>query len=180
MHGRSDRESAPLRNIGPVTIATPGDCQIVITRIFDAPRALVFDAWTKAEHVAHWWDPSGVPLAVCEIDLRPNGAFRWINRAPDGGEGYTFTGNYREIAPPEKLVFTVRMYPAGQPPSDLSPSSADEGATLVFTEEGKKTKLTMTMKFATKQDRDALLQMRVDAGTAQTLENLAAYLPTIR
>ena len=166
MDGRSDRESAPLKKIGPVKITTPGDRQIVVTRIFDAPRAVVFEAWTKAEHVTHWWDPSGMPLAVCEIDLRPNGAFRWVNRAPDGGEGHQFTGTYREIAPPERLVFG-------------DPSSPEQVATLVFTEEGEKTKLTLTIECATKKDRDALLQMRVDAGTAQTLENLAAYLPTI-
>ena len=166
MDGRGDRQTAPVSNIGPVTITTPGDRQIVVTRLFDAPRALVFEAWTKAEHVARWWDPSGVPLAVCEIDLRPSGAFRWVNRAPDGGEGHSFAGIYREITPPEKLVFT-------------SPASPESGATLVFTEEGKKTKLTMTIQCATREDRDAMLQMRVDAGTAQTLENLAAYLPTI-
>jgi uncharacterized protein YndB with AHSA1/START domain len=152
-----------VHNIGPVTITTPGDRQIVVTRLFDAPRGLVFEAWTKAEHVTHWWDPSGTSLAVCEIDLRPNGNFRWVNRAPDGGEGHSFSGTYREIAPPEKLVFT----------------GAAGAASLVFTEEGKKTKLTMTIECATAEDREALLQMRVDAGTAQTLENLAAYLPTI-
>jgi uncharacterized protein YndB with AHSA1/START domain len=166
MDGRSDTDAAPLNNIGPVTITTPGDHQIVVTRLFDAPRALVFEAWTKAEHVAHWWDPSGVPLAVCEIDLRPGGAFRWVNRAPDGGEGHSFAGIYREIVPPEKLVFAA-------------PDSPDRGATLTFTEDGKKTKLTITMECGSKQERDAMLQMRVDAGTAQTLENLAAYLPTI-
>ena len=166
MDGRGDRETAPLNNIGPVTITTPGDRQIVVTRLFDAPRSLVFEAWTKAEHVAHWWDPSGVPLAVCEIDLRRGGAFRWVNRAPDGGEGYSFGGIYREIAPPEKLVFTA-------------PDSPDRGSTLIFAEEGKKTRLTITIQCASKQERDAMLQMRVDAGTAQTLENLAAYLPTI-
>ena len=165
MDGRGDSEIAPVNNFGAVTIKTPGDRQIVVTRLFDAPRAVVFEAWTKAEHVVHWWDPSGVPLAVCEIDLRPNGAFRWVNRAPDGGEGHSFTGIYREIVPPEKLVFT-----------DVSVQS---GATLVFTEEGKQTRLTMTIECATSKDRDALLQMRVDAGTAQTLENLAAYVSTI-
>jgi uncharacterized protein YndB with AHSA1/START domain len=161
--GRGDREIALVNHIGAVTITTPGDRQIVVTRLFDAPRPVVFQAWTKAEHVAHWWDPSGVPLAVCEIDLRPNGAFRWVNRAPDGGEGHSFAGTYREIVPPEKLVFAGL---AGI-------------ATLVFTEDGKKTKLTMTIECATSKDRDALLLMRVDAGTAQTLENLAAYLLTI-
>ena len=166
MDGKRDRESGLVNNIGPVTITTPGDRRIVITRMFDALRAVVFEAWTTAEHVTHWWDPSGVPLAVCEIDLRPNGAFRWVNRAPDGGEGHSFAGIYREIDPPGKLVFTAL-------------DSPDRGATLVFTEEGRKTKLTITMDCASKQERDAMLQMRVDAGTAQTLENLAAYLPTI-
>ena len=165
MDGRGDRERAPLNNFGAVTITTPGERQIVVTRLFDAPRGLVFEAWTKAEHVTHWWDPSGRPLAVCEIDLRPNGAFRFVNRAPDGGEGYSFGGIYREIAPPGKLVFG-------------SPSSSGV-STLVFTEQGEKTKLTMTIECATKQERAALLQMRVDAGTARTLDNLAAYLPTI-
>ena len=89
--------------------------------------------------------------------------------APDGGEGYSFTGIYREIAPPEKLVFTVRLFPSGPEPV----------GTLVFAEDGKKTKLTMTIECMTKKDRDSLLQMRIDAGTAQTLENLAAYLPKI-
>jgi uncharacterized protein YndB with AHSA1/START domain len=163
---RGARERVPVNNIGPVTITTPSDRQIVVTRLFDAPRALVFEAWTKAEHVAHWWDPSGVPLAVCEIDLRPNGVFRWVNRSPDGGEGHTFTGNYREIVPPERLTFTP-------------PSSPEQVSTLVFTEEGKKTRLTITIECATKEERDAMLRMGVDAGTAQTLANLAAYLPTI-
>jgi uncharacterized protein YndB with AHSA1/START domain len=166
---RSDKNRSLVKNIGTARITTPTDREIVITRIFDAPRTVVFEAWTNAEHVAHWWDPSGVPLAVCEIDLRQNGAFRWVHRAPDGDEGHSFRGIYREIVPPEKLVFTVRMFP----------SSPEPVGTLVFTEDGKKTKLTMTIKCATDKDRDALLQMRIDAGTVQTLENLAAYLSTI-
>jgi uncharacterized protein YndB with AHSA1/START domain len=154
-----------VNDLAPVTITTPGDSQIVVTRLFDAPRALVFEAWTEAEHVAHWWDPSGAPLAVCEIDLRSNGAFRFVNRAPDGGVGHSFSGIYREIAPPGRLV--------------LASSSGPGHSTLVFTEEGNKTRLTMTIECSTRKDRDLLLQMRVDAGTARTLDNLAAYLPTI-
>jgi len=113
--------------------------------------------------------PERRSLAICAIDLRPNGAFRWVHRAPDGGEGHSFTGIYREIAPPERLVFTVRMFP----------SSPEPVGTLIFTEDGKKTKLTMTIECATNKDRDALLQMRIDAGTAQTLENLAKFLSMI-
>ena len=159
------RKTAGTNNIGAVTISIPDDRRIVITRLFDAPRALVFEAWTRAEHVAHWWDPSGLPLAVCEIDLRPNGAFRWVNRGPDGGEGHSFTGIYREIEPPGKLVFASQSGPGH--------------STLLFTEEGTKTRLTITIECATSQERDLLLQMRVDAGTAKTLENLAAYLPMV-
>lgn len=151
-----------MNNIGSVTIATPGESQIVITRHFEAPRAIVFEAWTKAEHVSCWWDPSGLPLAICEIDLRPNGAFRWVNRSPEGGEGYAFEGIYKEIEPPGKLVFASLSGPGH--------------STLIFTEEGKGTRLTITIECATRQERETLLQMRVDAGTAQTLENLSAYL----
>lgn len=158
-------ETVQVNNLGPVTIKTPGDREIVIMRLFDAPRALVFEAWTKAEHVTHWWDPSGLPLAVCEIDLRPNGAFRWVNRAPGGGEGYAFAGIYKEIEPPRKLVFAS--------------SSGPGYSTLIFAEEGQRTRLTISIECATAQEREFLLQMRIDAGTAQTLENLAAYLPAI-
>jgi uncharacterized protein YndB with AHSA1/START domain len=154
-----------MKNTGMFSVTTPTDREIVMTRLFDAPRSVVFDAWTKAEHVAHWWDPSGVPLSVCEIDLRPNGAFRWVNRGPNGVE-YPFTGTYREIMAPERLVFTARTFQ----------SSPESVATLIFSEDGGKTKLTMTIECQSIEDRDALLQMRVDAGTARTLENLADYL----
>jgi uncharacterized protein YndB with AHSA1/START domain len=157
-----------MMNIEGAAISTPTDRTIEITRQFDAPRSLVFEAWTKPEHVAHWWDPSGSPLAACEIDLRPNGAFRWVNRGANG-EGHAFAGTYQEIDAPEKLVFTVQMFAAGAEPI----------ATLVFTDLGATTRLSITMECTSKQDRDAMLRMRIDTGTAQTLENLAAYLPSL-
>jgi len=86
----------------------PSDPEIAITRAFDAPRSVVFDAWTKAEHVARWWDPSPVRLAVCEIDLRPNGAFRFVHQGADGSK-QSFTGIYREIVPSERLVFSTHL-----------------------------------------------------------------------
>jgi uncharacterized protein YndB with AHSA1/START domain len=156
-----------MKNTETFTVTTPTDYEIVLTRIFDAPRAAVFEAWTQAEHVANWWDPSGVPLSVCEIDLRPNGAFRWVNRAH--GMEHAFTGTYSEITAPERLVFAVRIIP----------SRPDPVATLVFSEAGGKTKLTMTIECKSVGDRDALLQMRIDVGTARTLENLGEYLDRI-
>jgi uncharacterized protein YndB with AHSA1/START domain len=168
MPARNDREEPVMENTGRAKVTMPSEREIVIERVFDAPRALVFEAWTKAEHVAHWWDPSGTPLAVCEIDLRPGGAFRFVNGGADGAK-YPFTGFYREITPPARLVF-------GTP----SPASNDEsGATLVFSEHAGKTTLTMTIACQSKADRDALLQMRVDVGTTKTLDNLDEYLRAI-
>ena len=149
-------------------VTMPSDREIVITRSFDAPRAVVFDTWTRAEHVARWWDPSRAPLAVCEIDLRPNGAFRFINQGPDGPKT-PFVGIYREISPPARLVFTTRTTPSG----------AESVGTLVFSEHEGRTILTMTIACQSAADRDALLKMRVDVGTSRTLENLAEYLGTI-
>jgi uncharacterized protein YndB with AHSA1/START domain len=149
-------------------VTTPSEREIVITRVFDAPRTVVFDAWTKTEHVVHWWDPSGVPLAICEIDLRPGGAFRFVNGGPGGAE-HPFAGTYREIVPPERLVFVPQN----------SPSDTESFALLTFHESEGKTTLTLTMMCATRVDRDALLKMGVDVGTIRTLDNLEEYLKSI-
>jgi uncharacterized protein YndB with AHSA1/START domain len=156
-------------NLRGAKVTTPSDREIVITREFDAPRAVVFDAWTKAEHIGRWWDPSRAPLAVCEIDLRPNGTFRFVTSGPDGMK-HPFAGTYREIEPPGRLVFTART----------SPSGAESVGTLVFSDHEGGTMLTMTIACASRADRDALLQMRVDVGTTRTLDNLDAYLRTDR
>jgi uncharacterized protein YndB with AHSA1/START domain len=148
-------------------VTTPSDREIVIARPFNAPRTTVFNAWTKAEHIAQWWDPSGVPLAVCEVDLRPDGAFRFVHQGPDGPK-HPFTGVYREIAAPARLVFTTP-----------SPSGAESVGTLVFTERQGRTTLTMTIECRSMADRDALLKMRIDVGTARTLDNLDEYLGTM-
>jgi uncharacterized protein YndB with AHSA1/START domain len=157
-----------MKYAGGFNVTLPSDREILLTRTFDAPCAAVFEAWTKAEHVKHWWDPSGVPLSCCEIDLRPGGSFRWVNSA-QGGE-HAFTGTYREITAPERLVFTVKILP----------SSPDALTTLIFSQEGSGTKLTMRIECASIEDRDALLQMRVDAGTRSTLDNLAMYLDRVK
>ena len=156
-----------MDNKTAATVTTPSDREIVITREFDAPREVVFEAWTRAEHVAHWWDPNGAPLAICEIDLRPNGAFRFVNQGPDG-IAHPFTGTYREIAPPGRLVFVTPASPAG----------AETVGTLVFSEHKGKTTLTITMACPSPAHRDAMLKMRVDVGTARTLDNLEDYLRT--
>jgi uncharacterized protein YndB with AHSA1/START domain len=152
---------------GRATVTMPSDREIVITREFDAPRILVFEAWTQPEHVAQWWDPSGAPLAECEIDLRPHGAFRFVHKGPDGPT-HPFMGTYREITAPARLVFSTRV----------SPSGAEAIGTLVFTEREGRTTLAMTIECESKMDRDDLLRMQVDVGTTRTLDNLDEYLGT--
>ena len=145
-------------------IADIGEKTLVMTQTFDSPRTAVFDAWTTAEQVALWWDPTGAKLAVCEIDLRPKGEFRWINQG-DVGLKYPFAGTYCEIARPERLVFKAAVAAA---PRSLT--------TLLFMEAGRKTTLTMTIECLNVAQRDAMLAMRVDTGTARTLQNLAQHL----
>lgn len=160
----ADRRTPAGGPASPATVTTPSDREIVITRSFAAPRRVVFDAWTKPEHVAQWWDPSRAPLAICEIDLRPDGAFRFVHQGPPESV-HPFTGIYREIEPPQRLVFTTK-----------SPSGAETVGTLIFAEHEGVTSLTMTIASESKADRDMLLRMRVDAGTIRTLDNLDEYL----
>ena len=149
----------------PTEAALPSDSDIQITRSFDAPRERVFDAWTKAEQVAEWWDPSRRPLARCEIDLRPGGAFRFEHQKNADGSAHVFAGVYREITRPSRLVFTTP-----------SPSGGASIGTLQFHEHQGVTRLVMTITCSSKADRDALLRMRVDAGTIRSLENLTEFL----
>jgi uncharacterized protein YndB with AHSA1/START domain len=142
-----------------------GSKSIAMTRIFDAPPSAVFEAWTTPEQVAQWWDPGGKPLAVCEIDLRPGGAFRWVHQGDTKME-YPFTGTYRTIVPPHELVFAAHT----------TPTSPESIATLRFIEDGERTRFDLSIEFQSIADRDTMLAMHVDVGMARTLENLNAFL----
>ena len=161
MPGRSD-DNLLMTPTKEATVTTPSDRQVVITRTFNAPRSVVFDAWTKPEHVTQWWDPSGKPLERCEIDLRAGGEFQFVNR----GSEHVFGGIYREITPPERLTFTTHV----------GGLRAEVTGRLQFREHEDKTTVVITMECKSQADRDALLAMRIDAGTVRSLENLAAYV----
>ncbi len=142
------------------------DRAIVMTRIFDAPRKLVFEAFTKPEHVAHWWGPRSSTMSLCEMDFRPGGVWRFVVREPDGGE-YGFKGMYREIAAPERLVQTFEF-------EGMPGHVAVE--TLTFEERDGKTKLTNTIMYASAEDRDGHVDSGMEAGARETLDRLAEYL----
>ncbi len=150
-------------------IVEPGKPTIVITRVFDAPRRLVFEAWTKPEHLARWWGPRRLTLSVCEMDFRPGGAWRFVLRAPDGTD-YGFGGEYREILPPERLVYTFRF--------DGAPG-AEAVETLTFVENDGKTTVTNSMLHTSVENRDAHVRSGMEEGVLQTMERLAELLDTI-
>jgi uncharacterized protein YndB with AHSA1/START domain len=129
---------------------------IRLTRVFDASRAQIFEAWTKPEQVTCWWDAAGDPLAACEIDLRPGGAFKFVTKShPE----MPFAGTYREIAPPDRLVFEAL------------------GATgrVVLRDVAGKTHMTVEIECRSAEQLDQYLKMGVDVGTSQTLDNLVEY-----
>jgi uncharacterized protein YndB with AHSA1/START domain len=144
-------------------VTTPSEHEICLTRLFDAPRQLVFEAMTRPEHVRRWWGclNEGYSVPVCEIDLRPGGAWRFVNRFP-GGEA-AFHGEYREITPPSRLVFTeiFEQYP-----------DVVSVVTSVFTEEGAKTRLTVTIRYPSLEVRDAVLASGMDKGAALSYDRL--------
>lgn len=152
----------------------PGDAEreITLTRVYDAPRALVFKAWTDPELVAKWWGPKMFTNPVCEVDARVGGKLRIVMRAPDGND-YPMRGEYREVVVPEKLSFTnIAVDGKDQP--------IIEGfTTVLFTEEGGKTRVTVHTRGTAKVDyaRDYLQGM--EQGWSMSLEKLAALLPQL-
>jgi len=155
--------------VGATTFTTPSDREIVMTRAFDAPRRLVFEAYTKPAHVPHWMlGPSGWTMAVCELDLRPGGAWHFVWRRADGTE-MGMRGVYREIAPPERLVSTESW--GGDWPDTLN--------TLSLSEEAGKTTLTSTVLYPSKEARDAALETGMKEGASQSFDRLAEYLRTM-
>jgi len=148
-------------------VTTPSDREIQMTRVFDAPRDLVWEAHTKAEHLKHWWG-RGNPLDV-ELDFRVGGKYRYVEHAEDG-ENYAFRGEFREISPPERLVQTFEF--EGMPGHILV-------ETLVFTEEGGKTTIIGTSVFDSVEDRDGMLQSGMAEGAQQSYQALERYLKTM-
>ena len=157
-------------NKGTFEVSTPSEQEITLTRLFNAPRHLVFEAMSKPEHVKRWWGQlgEGYSVPVCEIDLRVGGRWRFVNRHPQGE--VTFKGEYREIAPPGRIVFTETMEPYPEPGSVV---------TSVLTEEGGKTRLTATVRYPSKEVRDMVLGSGMDRGAGisyDRLEDLLAEL----
>jgi uncharacterized protein YndB with AHSA1/START domain len=145
--------------------------ELVLTRVFDAPRELVFKVWTDPKHVARWWGPRGFTNPVCELDLRPGGAILIHMRGPDGTV-YPMMGTYQEIVRPERLVFTCSAL-------DSDGNAMFEVLTTVtFAEESGKTKQILRARVIKKTAQAAPYLAGMEAGWTQSLERLAAYVST--
>ena len=156
------------------TVTLPADEQILITREFDAPRHLVFEAWTTPELVKRWWNAKRGEMTVCEIDLRVGGAWRYAMVTPDGTE-VAFHGEYREIVPNERIVST-EVYegaPAGTP---------EEGTlnTATFAEQDGRTTLTVLVQAPSKTVRDAIVDSGMEAGMQDAMDLLEEVAVSLR
>ena len=154
-----------MKNAGTLQVTTPSDREIAMTRVFSAPRHLVFDALTKPELVSQWLvGPPGWTMPVCEIDLRVGGAYRFLWRGPDGAEMGT-RGVCREIRPPERFVATERFDEPWYPGESL--------ITYVLAEQDGVTTLTLTVLYESREARDGVLKTPMEKGVAMSYDRLA-------
>jgi uncharacterized protein YndB with AHSA1/START domain len=142
------------------------DAELHISRLFDAPRALVFEAWTKPEHLDRWSCPTGFTIPHSEGDVRTGGWFKTCMRSPEGNDHW-LSGTYREVTPHERIVFTHAWHDEdGRPGHETM-------VTVTFSDEGGRTRVTLHQAFfASKASRDGH-----EDGWNATLDNLATYLP---
>ncbi len=152
-----------------VTITTPSDREVMMTRVFDAPSRLIFDAWTKPEHVPHWMlGPEGWTMPVCEIDLRPGGTWHFVWHHADGRD-MEMRGTYREVAPPTRLVST----------ESWGVDWPETVNTLVLTEENGKTTARLSILYPSLEARDAALRTGMKDGMAQSFAYLDKLVASI-
>jgi uncharacterized protein YndB with AHSA1/START domain len=144
-------------------VSTPSDAEIRMTRLFGAPRALVFEAMTRPEHIRRWWGclGDGYSVPVCEVDLRPGGKWRFVNRHPKGE--VEFYGEYREIVPPSRLVFTEIFAEYPDVESVVETDYADEGG---------KTRMIVTVRYPSREVRDMVMATGMSGGAAISYDRL--------
>lgn len=148
---------------------TPSDTEIVMTRVFDAPRELVFEAHTSCEHMSHWWGPRTYEVVDCDIDFRPGGTWRVVHRGPDEERTITFFGEYLEIEVPERIVWTFNFDDTTGGPE-----------TYTFEERDGKTTITSRAEFPSKEVRDMVLESGMESGAIETYERLDEYLEVLK
>ena len=157
-----------MKNAAKLQITTPSDRELAMIRSFDAPRGLVWDAWTKPELLKQWLGVrGGWTFAVCEVDLKVGGKYRYVWRGPSGAE-MGMGGVFREVAKPERIVATEKF--------DESWYEGDAMDTTTFVERGGQTTVTTTVRYASKAVRDAVLKSPMESGVAESDNKLDEVL----
>jgi uncharacterized protein YndB with AHSA1/START domain len=151
-----------------VMLTKPSEREVVITRHFAAPRALVFKVWTEPAHVVRWWGPEGFRATRCDIDLRPGGRYLIDMTGPDG-KSYPTEGTYLEVTPPQRLVSDQHFACLGKPEASLR-------VTVTFEEEGSGTVVKIHTLCESAEIRDALVEVGIEKGWGETFLRLADYL----
>ena len=174
MVARTKDETVPKNQ---TTMDRTSDRELVITRTFNAPPRIVFDAWTKAELVRRWWAPKSraVAIASCDADVRVGGKYRYVLRHDDHGQ-FAFSGKYSEVTPHSRLVYTEIFEPAGQ--------AADDGdgaiITVTFEERDGKTHLVSRSLFPSKDVLDTVLATGMEGGMRETMDQLDELVASLR
>lgn len=156
-----------MKNTGTLHVTMPSDNEIVLTREFDAPRRLVYDAFSRPELLKRWFGPHGWSLVTCEVDHRVGGGFRFVLAGPKG-QRMGMRGVYRELEPPNRSVH-VESY-------DEYPG--ESVVTSVLTEEMDRTTLTVTITYPSREIRDIVAQSGMEHGAAESYDKLADLLAT--
>lgn len=145
-------------------VTTPSDREIRLTRLFDAPRDIVFEVMSKPEHIKRWWGnlEDGYSVPVCEVDLRPGGRWRYVNQTPKG-QMVAFYGVYREIAAPGRIVFTeiFEQFP-----------DVESVVTVELAEENGKTRFTLTAQYPSVEVRDSVIKSGMERGAGLSYDHL--------
>jgi uncharacterized protein YndB with AHSA1/START domain len=153
-----------------LSVTTPSDTEIQMTRVFDAPRDLVFEAHSSGEHMKNWWGPRKYEVVSAEVDFRPGGKWRIVHRGPDGEE-YGFHGEYREIVRPERITWTFEF--EGWPGQVAV-------ETMTLEEQDGKTTLTATSVSGSGEERDGMIDSGMESGAAETYDRLDEYLELLK
>lgn len=159
-----------MTSSGTATVTLPTDEQILITREFDAPKHLVYKAWTTPELVKRWWSGKRGTVTLAEIDLRVGGAWRYVMLA-EGGFEVAFHGEYREIVPNERIVSTEVYEPIPE---------GEALNTAIFTETAGRTTLTVLMQLRTKAERDTIIESGMEGGMQESLDALEQVAISLR
>ena len=154
------------------TVTLPNDRDVVVVRSFNAPRTLVFDAWTTPALVQRWLlGPPGWTMPVCEMDVRPGGKFKWRWRSEESGAEFGFSGEFREVVRPSRIVHVERY-----DPGDVGGEMGEALVTSELAEKNGVTTQTMTIRYESKAVRDAALKTGMTDGMEQSFKKLDELL----